>query len=256
MQEKVPVLREPVRKKRRGGRNLLIVIILLFIVILCVLFFNSSISKVSAISVEGQKYLTEQMIQQAAGIVSGDAYFGTSASAIEERIKQLKPIEKVEVTKSFPGRIQIVVQEYPTVAYELSDKGELTAILSNGVSVAAPSGDLIVDKPILSGWEPGDPLKTELSKQLASIPAASLTDFSEIIPSPTKSFPDRIRIYTRTKFEIITAASLLPDKISILNSVVETQEPGLVTMLIADTYESFVPEEVENEETNQKEATQ
>lgn len=229
---------------------MLIVIILLFVVILCVLFFNSSISKVSAVSVEGQGYLTEPEIQQAAGIAAGDAYFGTSASTIEERVKQLKPIEKVEVIKSFPGRVRIIVEEYPTVAYELSDKGELTAILSNGVSVAAQSADLIVDKPILSGWKADDPLKSELCKQLANIPSALLSDFSEIIPSPTKSFPDRIRIFTRTKFEIITAASLLPDKIAILNSVAETQEPGLVTLLLADTYEPFVPDDTENDETN------
>ncbi|MBW7473645.1 FtsQ-type POTRA domain-containing protein [Paenibacillus oenotherae] len=256
MQEKVPVLREPVRKKRRGGRKLLIVIIVLFIVILCVLFFNSSISKVSTVTVEGQRYLTVSEVQGAAGIVPGDAYFGTSAATIEERVKSLKPIEKVEVIKSFPGSIRIVVQEYPTVAYELSDKGELTAILASGISVAAGSSDLVVDKPILSGWKADDPLKTELSKQLSNIPAALLSDFSEIIPFPSKAFPDRIRIYTRTRFEIITAASLLPDKISTLNAVIETQEPGLLTLLIADTYESFVPDETENDETKQKEATQ
>src|SRR6185312_12637657 len=122
MQEKIPVLREPVRK-RRGGKKLLAVLLLLFIVILCVLFFNSSISKISSVSIEGQKYIKASDIRKAAGISIGDAFFGTTASTIEARVKTIKPIDKVDVIKSFPGSVRIVIEEYPTVAFELSNEG-------------------------------------------------------------------------------------------------------------------------------------
>jgi cell division protein FtsQ len=254
MQEKIPVLREPVRK-RRGGKKLLAVVLLLFIVILCVLFFNSSISKISSISIEGQKYIQSADIRKAAGISVGDAFFGTTASTIEARVKTLKPIDKVDVIKSFPGKVRILVEEYQTVAFELSDQGALTAILSNGSTV--PTGaDTIVDKPILSGWKANDPVKAQLCKELASIPPQSLSDFSEIIPAPSMAYPDRIKIYTRTRFEVITAASLLAQKISALNAVIETQEPGLITMLLADTYVPFAPVEGENKDNGKKETTQ
>ncbi|MCQ6558261.1 cell division protein FtsQ/DivIB [Paenibacillus mendelii] len=247
MQDKVPVLREPVRK-RRGGKKLLAVLLLLFIVILCVLFFNSSISKISSIVVEGQRYTSREEIQKAAGIQVGDAFFSTSAKTVEDRVKAIKPVEKVEVVKKFPGSVSIVVSEYSTVAFELSPKGELTAMLSNGAIVRAGS-DIVVDKPILSGWKADDPHKVELSKKLAELPAESLSDFSEIIPSPSKAYPDRIKIYTRTRFEVVTAISVLQDKISSLDAVIETQEPGIITMLLADTYVPFVPEEAENEDS-------
>ncbi|MFD0715142.1 cell division protein FtsQ/DivIB [Paenibacillus sp. GCM10027626] len=248
MPTKVPVLREPARK-RRGGKKLLTVLLLLFIVILAVLFFNSSISKISSIVIEGQRFTSRADIQQAAGITVGGAYFSVSAKTVEERIMSIKTIEKVSVEKSFPGDVVIRVTEHPAVAFELSPQGQLTAILANGTTIAA-GADVVVDKPILSGWQEGDPYKAELSKQLAALPAASLSDISEITPSPSKAYPDRIRIYTRTRFEVITAVSLLKDKIDALNAVVEIQEPGLVTMLLADTYVPFASSESGNGESN------
>jgi len=244
MPEKIPVLREPARK-RRGGKKLLAVLLLLFIVILSVLFFNSSFSKISAISIEGQRFSSKAEIQQAAGVAMGDAYFSISTKSVEERIKTLSTVDKVEVVKSFPGNLSIHVTEYEAVAFEMSPKGELTAILANGTTSAA-GADIVVDKPILSGWTAGDPNKAALSKELSSLPPASLSDFSEIIPSPSKAYPDRIKIYTRTRFEVITAVSLLKEKVAALDAVIETQEPGVITMLLADTYVPFVPEEEGN----------
>ncbi|MOA64140.1 hypothetical protein D3C78_1901040 [compost metagenome] len=55
-------------------------------------------------------------------------------------------------------------------------------------------------------------------------------------------------MFTRTKFEVITAVSVLPEKIEALNAVIETQEPGKITMLLADTYVPF-PGEGENVES-------
>ncbi|MBB3109061.1 cell division protein FtsQ [Paenibacillus phyllosphaerae] len=243
---KIPVLREPVRK-RKGGKKLITVLVLLFIVILSVLFFNSSISKISAITVEGERFNTAQALILTAGIAQGDTFFGTTEKVVEERLKKLPTVESAVVTKSFPGKVNIVVKEFAPVAYELSAQGELTAILSNGSSISAGS-DNVVDKPILSGWKKDDPIKAKLGMELAQIPPDLLTDFSEIIPSPSKAYPDRIKIYTRTHFEVITAVSLLKDKVSTLDAVVETQNPGTITMLLADSYVSFDPEEPENEE--------
>ncbi|SFS84946.1 cell division protein FtsQ/DivIB [Paenibacillus sp. BC26] len=254
MQEKMPVLREPV-KRRRSGKKLLAVLFLLFVVILGVLFFNSSISKVATVTIEGQHYLNAAEIRKVAGIAAGDSFFGTSAGKLEARVHTIKAIENVKVTKSFPGSITIHVQEFETVAYTLSKNGEITAILANGTGIAAGS-EMIVDKPILSGWKADDPILAELCKTLSTIPEDSIADFSEIKPEPSPSYKDRIKIYTRTRFEVITAVSLLPEKIPTLNAVIEIQPPGLITMLLADKYASFTPEVADNQGISQKETTQ
>ncbi|MDF2837207.1 MAG: Polypeptide-transport-associated domain protein FtsQ-type, partial [Paenibacillus sp.] len=148
--------------------------------------------------------------------------------------------------KVFPGVIKIEVQEYPVVAFELMSDGKLQALLSSGASVEAKPEGNAMDKPILTGWAQDDPVKRELTKQLALIPQKQLSDLSEIAPIPSKAYPDRIRMYTRTKFEVVTAVSVLQEKIEALNAVIETQEPGKITMLLADTYVPFQVIDTEN----------
>ena len=88
---------------------------------------------------------------------------------MQERLLKLGTIKSAEVVKSFPGEVSIVVTEHPTVAYELSDSGELQAILASGTSVPVTASGIAVEKPILTNWDPGDPNKAVLSEVLAEI---------------------------------------------------------------------------------------
>lgn len=249
MSTQMPVLKEPV-SKRKSNKKLLTVLLLLFVALLAVLFFNSSLSKISEIRVTGANLATNGEIAQAAGVKAGDAFFQTASSTIAERVAELPQVESAIVEKVFPGLVKIAVQEYPVVAFEIGSEGELTALLANGTAVKEGNRAIaLADKPVLTGWEPNDPVKLELTKQLALIPDKQLSDLSEISPIPSNAYPDRIRIYTRTKFEVVTAVSVLTDKIEKLNAVVETQAPGKITMLLADTYVPFEREELENVES-------
>jgi len=250
MPDMMPVLREP-KKTAKGSRKLLAVLLLLFAVLLAVLFFRSPISKISEITISGGQYLSVEAIHAAAGVTEGvDSYFYPSEATLEKRIAKLAPVESVVVSKSFPGKLDIQVREYPAVAFELMNTGEITAILSNGTVLTAGS-NFVVDKPVLSGWAKDNPYKAELIEALAGIPDDLLTDFSEIMPHPSNSYKDRIKIYTRTKFEIITAVSLLPDKAETIHAVIETQEPGSVTMLLSDRYVPYIDENGEDAETGE-----
>ncbi|CAM4508881.1 cell division protein FtsQ [Paenibacillus endophyticus] len=256
MSAQMPVLKEPL-KKRMGSKKLLYILILLFLALLAVLFFNSSISKISEIQIEGTRFVSKEDINKKAAILVGDAFFRTSSNTIEQRVLALPQISKATVTKVFPGLIKIEIVEYPVVAFELSKQGELTALLSNGTTVEAQNDEMqLVDKPVLSGWTEKDPIKAELTKQLGKISSKQLSDLSEIIPYPSAAYPDRVIMYTRTKFEVVTAVSVLPEKIEALNAVIETQEPGKITMLLADTYVPFKEESPENIDADQKETTQ
>ncbi len=239
MDDLMPVLQEP-GTKRKINKKLLMVLILLFLIILAVLFFNSSISKISEIKISGAVFSSNSEIVTASGIETGDSFFKDSVKTIEVRIKTLNEISTVQVSKKFPGVITISVVEHPAVAFELQGDGTIYAMLANGEAVEADGvSELLLDKPVLTGWEKEDPLKKELALQLAQIPAKQLADLSEILPIPSTAYPDRIRMYTRTKFEVITAVSVLSEKIDALNAVIETQEPGKITMLLADTYVPF-----------------
>jgi cell division protein FtsQ len=236
MTERMPILKEPAPKpKRKGGRRLLGVIYLLFIVLLAVLFFRSSLSKISEVAVSGGRFTDEGEILAAAGVGPGDPFFWPTEDAIAGRVERLDTIASAVVRKTFPGRLHIEVTEYPAVAYGLTADGAITAILSNGTE--RPIGaDTVVDRPVLRDWNGREADRLKLVDALSLLPDDLLADFSEISPYPSEAWPDRIRIYTRTRFEIITAVSLLTEKADTIRAVIETQEPGNITLLLADRY--------------------
>ncbi|MDP4096931.1 FtsQ-type POTRA domain-containing protein [Paenibacillus sp. P96] len=251
-QAKIPVLREH-KPKMKTSRKIVLILILLFIVLFAVLFFRSSLSRITEIDFKGSLFTSEAELLKQSALHVGGQFFGTSTGEVEERLKEIKTIQSVHVDKQFPGIISINIKEYDTVAYEVGTDGSLLAILSNGTSVGVSNSGIAVEKPVLTSWKADDPYKAELCKILSDIPGEWTADISEIIPDPSPSFPDRIKMYTRSQFEVLTSVSLLAEKISYLNQVLETEEPGLVSMFEADTYVPFQPEEeggaVENDTT-------
>ncbi|MFF2909708.1 cell division protein FtsQ/DivIB [Paenibacillus sp. NPDC057934] len=242
----VPLLKED-KPKKKMSRKITFILILLFTALLAMIFFRSSASRITEIDFEGSKYSTREELLAQSGLQTGGQFFAVSKGAVEEAMMKLDTVQKATVDKKFPGLISIHIEEYPAVAYELDQEGSLKAILSSGAAVKVNETGIAVEKPILTNWKPSDPFKAKLSQVLAGIPNELTSDISEIVPSPTLSFPDRIKLYTRSKFEVITAISLLKNKVGYLNQVIETEQPGLITMLEADSYVPFQPEEAETE---------
>lgn len=236
----IPALKSNKPRKIKTSRKIIFILMFMFLALLAVLYFRSPISRVSDIQFQGNVFTTSEQLLQAGNLKVGDQFFGVSASTLKKKLMRMNSIQNITVDKQFPGVIQIQIQEYPTVAYELGEDGSLKAILSSGAKVSVNSSGVAVEKPILTQWKSEDPFRLELSQVLGAIPNQLTSDISEIMPSPTVSFPDRIKMYTRSKFEVITAVSLLKDKVEYLNQVIETEEPGLITMLEADSYVPFV----------------
>ena len=128
--------------------------------------FRSSVSQVTEIHFTGNTFNTNEQLIKQSGLHIGDQYFGVEPKDVQERLLKLGTIKSAEVVKSFPGEVSIVVTEHPTVAYELSDSGELQAILASGTSVPVTASGIAVEKPILTNWDPGDPTRLCLVKCL------------------------------------------------------------------------------------------
>jgi cell division protein FtsQ len=234
----IPVLKKP-KPKRNTSKKVAALLILLFLVLLGVLFFRSSLSKITEIDFRGSAYSTNQELLKQSGLKVGGSFFGTSAGSISKRLSAIPSIESATVDKRFPGVVEVTIHEYASVAYELAQNGKLQAYLANGSKVQVKQG-ISLEKPMLSGWEKDQVHLIKLCSTLSKMEDDLTSDISEILPSPTLSFPDRIRLYTRSGFEVLTTIEKLPDKAGYLNDIIETQEPGLITMLEADTYVPFV----------------
>jgi cell division protein FtsQ len=243
VQEKMPVLREE-KRRRRGSRKLLWFLLLLFIVLLAVLFFRSSISKIETIEISGQELLPEDTVRQVLGVQPGDHFFGIRSGALKDRVKQLSMVEDVKVTKKFPGLVKIQIKEYARVAFQFTAEGKMEAILANGLAIPTGGQTIQLDKPILTGWKADDPWRLKLCEVLSRIPSAMLTEISEIKPSPTFAYEDKIKMYTRSQFEVYTTVTYLPDKMPYLEEFIarmkdSSVESGVLELLESDYHTSF-----------------
>ncbi len=237
---RLPLLKED-KPKKKMSRKITAILLLLFTALLAVIFFRSSVSRITEINFQGSQYSSREELLSQSKLQIGGQFFAVSTNSVEDSLKELKTIQKATVEKNFPGVISVRIEEYPAVAYELDQAGSLKAILSSGAAVSINETGIAVEKPILTNWDASDPYKAKLCQALASIPNQLTSDISEIVPSPTLSFPDRIKLYTRSRFEVITAISLLKAKVEYLNQVIETEQPGLIKMLEADSYVPFQP---------------
>jgi len=237
METRIPALK-PVRPERRRGGKLAAVLAVLFFIVMIVLFLQSSLSKVTEIQIRGTRHADPEAVRAAAGVQEGDWFLYPWASELERRVRTVPAVEDAVAVWRFPGLLIIWVQEYPEVAVEISPAGSLGIVLANGLTVPLP-GALVPDKPVLTGWNPDDPNRQALARELGEIPPELLNDVSEIVPDPSNAYPDRIRIYTRSRFEVVTTVSKLKEKLPYLDEIVENREPGLLTLLDADSYTPF-----------------
>ncbi|GIP39682.1 hypothetical protein J31TS4_29620 [Paenibacillus sp. J31TS4] len=237
-ENRVPVIK-PDRPKKRGNRKLLFMLVVFFVTVLVILFFQTSISKISKIDIKGNSLVSTEQIGQASGIRVGDSFFTMKEDAAAEAIRSLDAIDTVTIDKVFPGQVTITVKEFASVAYQISESGQKEVLLADGTALPLNRSSLPADKPILSGWRADDPLKARLCAVLANIPPALLSDVSEIRPEPSSGFEDKIKLYTKSQFVVYTLVSLLPEKMPYMGVLIkEMQEKnvhsGVLTMIWQD----------------------
>ncbi|TBL78161.1 cell division protein FtsQ/DivIB [Paenibacillus thalictri] len=240
---KVPAIKKP-NTRKRSSRKLLAFLFIFFVTLLIILFFQSSLSKVSAIEVEGNEMLTEDAIKQALPAKPGDHFFAISSSTMEKVLGQLRMVQGAQVSKRFPGVIHVVVKEYPRVAFQLTEDGKKEVLLADGSAVSIEQRNVTIDKPLLTGWAKDDPNKVKLCQVMAKISPSYFSDISEIKPDPSESYPDKIKMYTRSQFEVQTTISYLPDKLPYLDLYITNLKEnsistGVLKLLEADNHMPF-----------------
>ena len=167
-----------VRSKRRGkrGANFVMYYILAAAVIITVLIIlsNTVLFNCASIEVEGNARYTVQQLVGQSGLEKGQNLLHMDTGAAESRILAAFPFIEVEVQKSFPTKIRIVVKEAQKW-YQVSSGGVNAAISRMGRIVELGSTPGI---PVVEGYDPEDlsPGKTLTSKESgkSNIPAQIL----------------------------------------------------------------------------------
>lgn len=243
--EKIPVYRdERTQRGNNRSRKLLFLLFLFFITILIILFFNSTLSKITSIEIIGNHYVSNETIQELSEVQLNDQFFLVLPDRIVNKLKTVPEISGVEVSKKFPGKLIISVTEYPEAALELVQGTSLMVVLANGTNVPLTNHDRAVHLPVLRNWEQYPELRLKLARTLAAIPSYLLADISEIHPYPSVSYPEKLKMYTRSKFEVVSTISYLPDKLPLLDNMIFNMRQtgsaeGEIVMLEANSFEAF-----------------
>ena len=193
-------------KKKVIKRKLRIFRLLLFLIIIGIISFLVYFiltCKIKNIIILNNSYLTDDDIIKAAKIENYPSFFTTLNYTLEKRIKKLRIVKSVKVSKGLHSTIKIKVKEY-NILLNKDNK----YVLNNGDTVDITK---IVSVPRLINDVPDKKYK-ELLDNLNNVNTDVLEKISEIEYTPNTYDKDRFLLYmndsnsvylTLTKFEMI-----------------------------------------------------
>ncbi|WP_213423345.1 cell division protein FtsQ/DivIB [Bhargavaea massiliensis] len=175
IEDRIPSLKE--KRRRRTNRNFLFLLVLFLLLLAVLLYFQSPLSKVREIRVEGAGLQSEEEYIRASGIRSGDALWGFSAGEVEQSVTGLEGVEQAEVIRKDFRDVVIRVDEFETVAIIQRDSG-FQPVLADG-SVFAQLSGAPPSAPILAEFDEAGQLR-KMVKELEKLPVSITSLISEL----------------------------------------------------------------------------
>ena len=167
------------------------------ILVLVFLFCLMEESRVSAVTVSGNRYLSSDTICSIAGVSSDDLYYAKIPFLLEYRLKSEPLIESVDVSWKNNGIISITVNEKRPVGYRYDQQAVL--LLSDG-SVIPLSGeylDVIADVPYITGFTEAEQTRL-LCKALSQLNRQVISSIAEIHQFALEYDDEAMKILMRT----------------------------------------------------------
>ncbi|MBM7632498.1 cell division protein FtsQ/DivIB [Geomicrobium sediminis] len=243
--DRIPALKE--QRKKRANRRLIFYLSIFFILIGIVVYFQSPLSHVQQIQVEGN-YTgeTREIIDQSA-LVSGESIWSQSLSSAKERVEQIPYIEEATIERSLPTTLRIIVQERDRTAY-LHSNDQFIPVYGNGQLMDEQSLDTYPsDAPIIFNWQ-NEELLEAFFVELDKLGSGMINHISEIHPSDDD--PTLLRLFMNDGIEVETTienfASYMAPYPTVARQISEPSD-GILHMKMSPYFEAFNPEEYAGE---------
>ncbi|KZE38234.1 hypothetical protein AV656_04740 [Bhargavaea cecembensis] len=175
IEDRIPSLKE--KRRRRTNRNFLFLLVLFLLLLAVLLYFQSPLSKVREIRVEGAALQSEEEYIRASGIQTGDALWGFNADKAEQLITGLGGVEGAEVIRTDFRDVVIRVDEFETAAL-IQGKSGFHPVLADG-SVFGEVSDMPPPAPILAGFDEDEQMK-KMVAELGKLPSSITSLISEL----------------------------------------------------------------------------
>jgi cell division protein FtsQ len=192
-----------------------------------VVVFSQALA-VTTVSVTGTSVLTAEQVTEAAQVPIGTPLVRLDVKAIENRVKTLKPVAAVSVTRSLPNRVTIAVTERKAV-YAVSAGSGFDLVDTAGVAYTSvtdvPEGLLVAN---ITGES--ERLRRDVATVAAALPKV-LRDRAVLVNAGS---PDNIVIELRGGAEVVWGsaensdekATVIAALLSISASVYDVSSPS------------------------------
>lgn len=235
-------------RNKRLYRRLAFILTCLGTAILVALYFVSPLSRLSEVTVSGNKSVESQAIIQQSKLETGSGLWEqySNRNYFSANIQKKFPIiKKANIKLNGINSFKIDIQEYQIVALAAT-KGGYHPILENGKTLAETTKAAESGKPIFENFKE-DKLIPELMASYNKLPQEIKQGISEIKYAPSKTNKDLINVYMNDGNRVIVNISDLSEKMAYYSQVAEQMDkPGIVDMEVGIF---SYPYEKESEET-------
>ncbi|ARF15244.1 MULTISPECIES: cell division protein FtsQ/DivIB [Sporosarcina] len=242
IEDRIPSMRK--KRRRRANMSFLLLVVIFVLVLLALLYFQSSLSDVSKISINETVLQESEYYKGQSGLYKGQSLWGFRAKDIENNLEKIPGVKEAKVKRDFYNDVSINVTEWEPVAY-IENQTQYDLLLENGDRLEATDPDILSHAPILSGFTEPD-VTERMIKQLQKMDSTVFELLSEL----RYEGEDKIDVFMSDGYEVHALILGFADKMSYYPDIIAQlpkEEKGVLDIEIGvyfKTYTDFYKEPV------------
>ncbi|KMY53539.1 cell division protein FtsQ [Bacillus sp. FJAT-27231] len=243
IEERIPKLKK--LRKRKTNRRLIFIISLFFLIVLAVAYFQSPLSKIAFIQVEGNALTPKAEIIAKSGVQEGDSIWKVEAKQTEKKLESDPKIHQADVSIVFPNRVKISVKEQQKLAYLAKGK-KLFPVLNNGAILREAVDGTPEQLPVLYDFKAGKELD-QLMSSLEQLPAEIVNSISEIYYAPKKTDSLHVQLFMNDGYEVSATLKTFSEKMIYYPMIVSQLDPnikGIIDLEVGSYFKPYDSEKV------------
>ncbi len=189
------------QRRKRSNRRFVIYLSIFLILIGLVIYFQSPLSNIRAVEVEGNQIAEKNVIIETSGIVTGENIWSIDRGSAEAEIEELEEVQEASISRSLPGRVVIDITEQERVGYVISEGTFIPVLTTGAVLRNKPSEQIPSDAPLLHGFSDEEKLE-RFSKEMSNAGDGIRNSISEVIFSPTEEDPNELKLFMNDGIEV------------------------------------------------------
>ncbi|WP_141431280.1 cell division protein FtsQ/DivIB [Bacillus sp. 03113] len=253
IEDRIPKLKQ--QRRRKANRRLITLLFLFFSLIVGVIYFQSPLSRVKQIVVQGNEVYPPEKIIEISKINKKTNIWKINEGNIEQRLKKLPEMKSIEIKKKWPNTVIINVTEFRKMAYVIKEKHYMPVLENGNILTEEKISAVPVNAPILFNFSEGSYTK-EMINALKKLPVEIANSISEIHYAPKKTDAYHITLFMNDGYEVSATIRSFSEKMSLYPSIVSQLDPkekGVIDLEVGSYFKAYANDETKKDEEDREE---